>query len=327
MPANPATMATDPAAPKGFFARLKATLNRGGASLSRDLRQLVGGRKLDAELMEELESRLLRADVGVEATAAILESLNRRVARHELDDAEALLAALREQLTQLLLPCEQPLQVNRAARPFVVLIVGVNGSGKTTSIGKLSRRLSGEGLQVMLAAGDTFRAAAVEQLETWAQRTGAAFSAQQTGADPGAVMFDAVKAAKSQGVDVLLADTAGRLHSQSHLMEELKKVRRVIQRVIPDAPHEVLLVLDANQGQNALAQAEQFHAALGVTGLVLTKLDGTAKGGIVVAIARKLGIPIRFIGLGEQADDFGPFDARNFAAALVDGTDAGGESP
>jgi len=215
-----------------------------------------------------------------------------------------------------------PLRIDPAVRPFVILVVGVNGSGKTTSIGKLARRLGANGLKLMLAAGDTFRAAAVEQLDVWARRSGADFSAQQTGADPGAVMFDALKQAQARSVDVLLADTAGRLHSQSHLMEELKKVKRVIQRVLPAAPHEVLLVLDANQGQNALAQAEQFHAALGVTGLVLTKLDGTAKGGIVVAIARRLRLPIRYIGIGEQPEDFGEFDAAAFVDALLGADDA-----
>ena len=316
---------SSPDEPQGFFARLKARLNRGGASMARDLRSLVRGRKIDAAVLEELETRLLSADVGVEATSDILAELNRRVARHELDDVEALLGALRARLTEILAPCERPLEIERATKPFVVLIVGVNGSGKTTSIGKLASELRAQGLSVMLAAGDTFRAAAIEQLHIWAERTGALFSAQQTGADPGAVIFDALKSSQARGVDVLLADTAGRLHSQTHLMDELKKVKRVIARVMPAAPHEVLLVLDANQGQNALAQAQQFHAALGVTGLVLTKLDGTARGGIVVAIARALGLPIRFIGVGEKAEDFGPFNARAFASALVDGAaDAGG---
>jgi fused signal recognition particle receptor len=306
--------------PRGFVARLRARLNRGGSSIARDLRGLLRGRKIDAAVLEELETRLLTADVGVEATSEILSDLNRRVARHELDDVEALLEALRGRLVDLLAPCERPLTVNRAVQPYVVLVVGVNGSGKTTSIGKLAQRLRAEGLSVMLAAGDTFRAAAVEQLSVWAERTGALFSSQRTGADPGAVIFDALQSAQARRVDVLLADTAGRLHSQTHLMDELKKVKRVIQRVEPTAPHEVLLVLDANQGQNALTQAQQFHAALGVTGLVLTKLDGTARGGIVVAIARTLQLPIRFIGVGEGAEDFGVFDARAFAAALVDGS-------
>jgi fused signal recognition particle receptor len=305
--------------PEGFFAHLRARLNRGGASLARELRGMLRGRRIDASVLEDLEARLLMADVGVEATSDILAELARRVARHELDDVEALLEALRAQLTTLLEPCEQPLRVDPAARPYVVLIIGVNGSGKTTSIGKLAQLLRRQGRSVMLAAGDTFRAAAVEQLQIWAQRTGAAFSAQATGADPGAVIFDALQSAQSRGIEVLLADTAGRLHNQTHLMDELRKVKRVIQRVMPEAPHEVLLVLDANQGNNALSQARQFHAALGVTGLVLTKLDGTARGGIVVAIARALALPIRFIGVGEGAEDFGVFNARAFARALVDG--------
>jgi fused signal recognition particle receptor len=305
--------------PAGFLARLRARLNRGGASIARDLRSLLTGRKIDAAVLEDLESRLLTADVGVEATNDILRDLNRRVALRELDDVEALLGALRDRLTQLLQPCEQPLRIERAAKPFVVLIIGVNGSGKTTSIGKLARALREQGLSVMLVAGDTFRAAAVEQLHVWAERSGAAFSAQQTGADPGAVVFDALQSAQARHIDVVLADTAGRLHSQTHLMDELKKIKRVIQRLDPEAPQEVLLVLDANQGQNALAQAQQFHAALGVTGLVLTKLDGSARGGIVVAIARALKLPIRFIGIGEKAEDFGPFNARAFATALIDG--------
>jgi fused signal recognition particle receptor len=309
----------DPDEPQGFLARLKARLNRGGASMARDLRALLRGRKIDAAVLEDLETRLLSADVGVEATADILADLNRRVARHELDDVEALLDALRERLAELLAPCERPLVIEPGTKPFVVLIVGVNGSGKTTSIGKLARALRDQGRSVMLAAGDTFRAAAIEQLHIWAERTGSLFSAQQSGADPGAVIFDALKSAQARGVDVLLADTAGRLHSQAHLMDELKKVKRVIARLLPEAPHEVLLVLDANQGQNALAQAQQFNAALGVTGLVLTKLDGTARGGIVVAIARELKLPIRFIGVGEKAEDFGAFNALAFASALVDG--------
>ena len=303
----------------GFFGRLKARLNRGGASIARELRGLVRARKIDAAVLEELEARLLSADVGVEATQEILAELTARVARHELDDVEALLGALRDRVSALLEPCERPLQIEGSAKPFVVLVIGVNGSGKTTSIGKLAHSLRERGLSVMLAAGDTFRAAAVEQLQVWAQRTGSAFSAQQNGADPGAVIFDALQAARSRGIDVLLADTAGRLHSQSHLMDELKKIKRVIARLDAQAPHEVLLVLDANQGQNALAQAQQFHAALGVTGLVLTKLDGTARGGIVIAIARALRLPIRFIGVGEKAEDFGAFNARAFASALIDG--------
>jgi fused signal recognition particle receptor len=302
-----------------FFERLRQKLNRGNSWLTMDLATLFRGRKIDAEILEELETRLLTADVGVEATQYILEELRKRVARQELGDVEALIAALRQSVAEILRPCAQPLQIDPGHRPFVILVVGVNGSGKTTTIGKLAQRLSESGHSVMLAAGDTFRAAAIEQLQVWATRTGSAIVAQQAGADPAAVVFDAAQSARSRGTDVLIADTAGRLQSQTHLMEELKKVRRVIQRVDATAPHEVLLVLDANQGQNALSQAVQFHQAIGVTGLVLTKLDGTAKGGIVLAIARKLKLPIRFIGIGEQAGDFGEFNAEAFAAALVDG--------
>jgi fused signal recognition particle receptor len=303
----------------GFLGRLRAKLNRPNSWLSYDLAQVFRGRKIDAEILDELETRLLTADVGVEATQHILAQLNQRVARKELDDVEKLLAALRESIVEILLPCQKPLVVSVAHKPFVILVVGVNGSGKTTSIGKLARRLVDANQKVILAAGDTFRAAAIEQLDIWATRTGAEIVMQQAGADPSAVIFDAMNAAKTRGADVVLADTAGRLHSQSHLMEELKKVKRVVQRLEPTAPHEVLLVLDANQGQNALSQAVQFREAVGVTGLVLTKLDGSAKGGIVIAIARKLGLPIRFIGIGEHADDFGEFDALAFASALVDG--------
>ena len=303
----------------GFFKRLRTRLNRGPSRLSFDLANLFRGRKIDAELLEELETRLLTADIGVEATEHILSGLSRRVARKELADADALLTALRAAIAEILAPCAKPLVIDESRKPFVILVVGVNGSGKTTTIGKLASRLKAEGYGAVLAAADTFRAAAIEQLQVWADRTGSAFAAQQAGADPGAVAFDALQAARSRGTDILIADTAGRLHSQSHLMEELKKVKRVIQRVDPTAPHEVLLVLDANQGQNALVQAQQFNEAVGVTGIVLTKLDGTAKGGIVVAIARKLGLPIHFIGVGEQVEDLGEFDAQAFASALIEG--------
>ena len=307
----------------GFLARVRNRLNRGNSWLTRDLTDLFKGRDIDAAILEELETRLITADVGVEATERILTELRTRVARQELTDVGALIGALRGCIVEILAPCAQPLTVDAAHRPFVILVVGVNGSGKTTSIGKLARRCAAEGLSVLLAAGDTFRAAAIEQLEVWAKRSGAAFAAQLPGADPGAVVFDALQAARARGIDVMLADTAGRLHSQSHLMEELKKIRRVIQRLDPTAPHEVLLVLDANQGQNALAQAQQFQQAVGVTGLVLTKLDGSARGGIVIAIAQQLRIPIRFIGVGESAEDFGEFDAAAFAAALLEGPQAG----
>jgi fused signal recognition particle receptor len=301
----------------GFFGRMREKLAQSANRLAGDFTSLFRGRRIDAELLDDLEARLIGADVGVEATTAILENLRAGVARRELTDADALLAALRAQLLAIVRPAAVPLSVDRRRRPCVIMVVGVNGSGKTTSIGKLATRLTASGNKVMLAAGDTFRAAAAEQLDIWAERSGAEIVQQAAGADPGAVIFDSLKSAQARGFDVLIADTAGRLHSQSHLMEELKKIRRVIQRVDAAAPDEVLLVLDANQGQNALAQAKEFHAAVGVTGLVLTKLDGTARGGIVVAIARTLKLPIRFIGIGETAADFGEFNAEAFVDALL----------
>ncbi len=316
MPTPSAQPKAEPATP-GFLARLRARVNRGASWLG----DLVPGGKIDEALLEDLETRLLTADVGVEATQAILDGLRGRVARRELADVEALLRALREALLDILRPVERPFSVDRARRPCVVLVVGVNGSGKTTTIGKLARRLGQEGLKVMLAAGDTFRAAAVEQLAVWAERNRVPLIAQAPGADPAAVVFDALEAARARGMDVLIADTAGRLHTQSHLMAELEKVTRVLRRLDADAPHEVLLVLDASLGQNAMKQAEQFGAAVGVTGLVITKLDGTAKGGIVVAIARRFALPIRFVGVGEQIDDFGPFSAEAFVDGLLRRTD------
>ena len=303
----------------GFLRRLRNRLNRGDSWLTRDIGDLLRGRQIDAAILEELETRLITADVGVKASERILEGLRQRVARRELSDARALVSALREAIVEIIAPVAAPLRIDSAHRPFVILVVGVNGSGKTTTIGKLALRCAAEGRSALLAAGDTFRAAAIEQLKVWADRTGADFAAQLPGADPGAVIFDALAAARARGADVVLADTAGRLHSQSHLMEELKKVKRVIQRFDPSAPHEVLLVLDANQGQNALVQAQQFHQAVGVTGLVLTKLDGTAKGGILIAIANELRIPIRYIGIGEGPEDFGEFEAAAFATALTEG--------
>jgi len=297
----------------GFFARLRARVNRGASRIA----DLLPGRRIDAALLEELETRLLEADVGVDATQAILFDLHGKVARAELADAAALEAALAASLLAILKPAERALSVDRTRRPFVILVVGVNGSGKTTTIGKLARRLKDEGLSVMLAAGDTFRAAAVEQLAVWAERNAVPIVSQAAGADPAAVVFDALQSAKARGVDVLIADTAGRLHTQSHLMDELAKIARVIKRLDTDAPHEVLLVLDASLGQNAVRQAEQFSQSIGVTGIVVTKLDGTARGGIVVAIARRFGLPIRFVGIGEQAEDFGIFDARAYVEGLL----------
>ena len=297
----------------GFLARLRAKVNRGASWVG----DLLPGRRIDDALLEELETRLLAADMGVEVTQALLSDLRKQVARAELDDADALKRALAASLIAILKPVEQPLVIDRTRKPFVILVVGVNGSGKTTTIGKLAKRLKDEGLTVMLAAGDTFRAAAVEQLAVWAERNDVPIVSQAPGADPAAVVFDALQSARARGVDVLIADTAGRLHTQSHLMDELSKIARVIKRLDAEAPHEVLLVLDAGLGQNALRQAEQFSNAVGVSGIVVTKLDGTAKGGIVVAIARRFGLPIRFVGVGEQAEDFGIFDARAYVEGLL----------
>jgi fused signal recognition particle receptor len=302
---------------RGFFKRLRAKLNQGPAWLTTDIAELLPGRKIDAEILDELETRLITADVGVEATSRILDELRKRVARKELDDVDALLKALNEAMSQILAPVEQALVINPAAKPYVILVVGINGAGKTTTIGKLSARLLAEGKTVMLAAGDTFRAAAREQLEVWAERNNVPIVAQQSGSEPAAVIFDALNAARARHIDVLIADTAGRLHTQTHLMDELKKVKRVLARLDPTAPHEVLLVLDGTIGQNAVAQAEEFNKGLGVTGLVITKLDGTAKGGVVLAIAQRLKIPIRFIGVGEQSEDFGIFNASEFVSALL----------
>jgi len=311
-------MTNEPAtAGGGFFGRLRAKLSAGTSKIAQGLRDFLPGRKIDAAILEELETRLIMADVGVTATARILEDLHRKVARKELGDVDALLQALHESMVAILKPVERELTIDPLIRPYVILVIGINGAGKTTTIGKLCHRLQASGHKVMLASGDTFRAAAREQLETWAERNGVPVISQQAGAEPAAVIFDGLQAARARGIDVLIADTAGRLHTQGHLMEELKKVKRVLARLDPGAPHEVLLVLDGTIGQNAVAQAEEFNRHLGVTGLVITKLDGTAKGGAVVAIAEKLGIPIRFIGVGEQIEDFGVFRAEDFVAALL----------
>ena len=302
---------------RGFWKRLRAKLNVGPAWLTTDINELLPGRKIDAEILDDLETRLITADVGAEATTRILDGLRLRVARKELDDVDALNRALNEAMVDILKPVERELAIDPLIKPFVILVVGINGAGKTTTIGKLAHRLLAEGRSVMLGAGDTFRAAAREQLTHWAERNRVPIIASQPGAEPAAVVFDALQAARARHIDVLIADTAGRLHTQTHLMEELKKIKRVLGRLDPAAPHEVLLVLDGTIGQNAVAQAEQFHKGIGITGLVVTKLDGTAKGGIVLAIAQKLGIPIRFIGVGEQSEDFGVFNAAEFVAALL----------
>lgn len=302
---------------QGWFKRLRAQLNKGDSWLTYDLANLIPGGKIDEGVLDELETRLITADVGVETTERILGGLRKKVARKELSDLNALLAALRSSLVEVLSPVEKPLIIDPQIAPFAILVVGVNGAGKTTTIGKLARQMKLHGMKVMLAAGDTFRAAAVEQLQIWGQRNDVPVIAQATGADPAAVVFDALQAAKARGTDVMIADTAGRLHTQSNLMDELKKVKRVMGRLDASAPHEILLVLDASQGQNALQQARLFNEALGVTGIVLTKLDGTAKGGIVFAIASELKLPIRFIGIGESAEDFQEFEAETFVDALL----------
>ena len=305
---------------QGLFQRLKRGLARTRANFGAGLSSLLRGRKaINDDLLEELETLLLTADVGVEATSRIIGDLTARAKRHELGDADALLRVLREQLLAILRGAEAPVRSAAEGRPQVILMVGVNGAGKTTTIGKLAKRLQDEGQRVMLAAGDTFRAAAVEQLQAWGDRNHVPVIAQHGGADAASVIFDALEAATARGLDVLIADTAGRLHTKSNLMEELAKIVRVMKKIDPDAPHEVLLVVDATTGQNALNQATQFHQAIGVTGIALTKLDGTAKGGIVFAIADRLRLPIRFVGVGESLEDLRPFDAEDFVEALFAG--------
>jgi fused signal recognition particle receptor len=306
----------------GFFQRIKKGLSRTSSQLVEGIASVVLGKKhIDDELLEELETQLLMADVGIDATTQIIDNLTKAVERKQLSDGDSLYAALQQQLRDLLVDTEAPMItepqfVDGKKMPMVTLVVGVNGVGKTTTIGKLTKRLQNEGKQVMLAAGDTFRAAAVEQLQIWGDRNQVAVVSQDTGADSASVIYDALSSAQSKGVDVLIADTAGRLHNKRHLMDELTKVKRVMAKLDPNAPHEVLLVLDAGTGQNALSQAEHFINAAGVTGLVLTKLDGTAKGGIVFALSERFKLPIRFIGVGEGIDDLQPFVADDFVRAL-----------
>lgn len=306
----------------GLFAALKRGLQRTRTSFTSGLARIFLGKKeIDANLLEELEAQLLTADVGVAVTQQIIKDLTDRVARRELSDPQVLLETLQDLLISILDPCARPLTVDPATLatlPYVILLVGVNGSGKTTTIGKLAKKLQGEGHKVLLAAGDTFRAAAIDQLKIWGERNDVAVIAQQPGADSAAVVYDAIQAARARNIDVVIADTAGRLHTQQHLMNELKKVKRTIQKLDPTAPHEVLLVLDATIGQNAINQAQQFNEAIGVTGLCITKLDGTAKGGVIFAIAQQLKLPIRFIGVGERIDDLRSFAATGFVKALFE---------
>lgn len=304
----------------GWFSRIRKGLSKTRNNLTGGLATLfLGQKEIDDALIEDLETQLLVADIGVEATTDIIDRLTARVSRKELSSAQALYAALQEELTAILEQVEKPLVLPpKGQGPFVILVIGVNGVGKTTTIGKLARRFKSEGRSVMLAAGDTFRAAAVEQLKVWGERNDVAVVAQHTGADSASVIYDALSAARSRKVDVLIADTAGRLHNKSHLMEELKKVQRVMAKLDANAPHEVMLVVDAGTGQNAISQAETFGESIPVTGIALTKLDGTAKGGVIFALAKQLGIPIRFIGVGESLEDLRPFEAKPFTDALFD---------
>ncbi|SEP91695.1 fused signal recognition particle receptor [Solimonas aquatica] len=301
----------------GMFAKLRARLNKGDSWLTRDLSSLFTADKLSPDALEELETRLLMADAGVEATQWLIERLQSELNAGRIKNDKQLRAALKKALLELLEPIAKPLQMPGFIKPFILFVAGVNGVGKTTTIGKLAHYYKKAGKKVLLAAGDTFRAAAVEQLQTWAQRVDVPCLSQGEGADSASVIFDAVQSAKSRDFDLVIADTAGRLHTQSHLMDELRKIKRVVQKHDPYAPHEVLLVVDATTGGNALTQAIQFHEAIGLTGIAITKLDGTAKGGILLAIARRMALPVRFIGIGEGIDDLQPFDAAAYVDALI----------
>ena len=298
----------------GFFSRFKKGLSKTRHQLGDSVgRLLLGKKEIDATLLEELETLLIRADLGIETTQRILKQVTQELSRHQLTDGDALFSALKERMSAMLEAVAQPLDpVTINKTPFVILMVGINGAGKTTTIGKLARQYQQAGKKVMLAAGDTFRAAAVEQLQVWGERNQIAVVAQHTGADSASVIFDALQAAQARGMDILIADTAGRLHTQNNLMDELKKIKRVMQKLDLDAPHEIMLVLDASIGQNALSQAREFNQAVGLTGITMTKLDGTAKGGILFAIADELGIPFRYLGVGESIDDLQPFNASQF---------------
>ncbi len=303
----------------GLFQRLKSGLARTRANFTDGLADLVLGHKqIDDELLEDLETLLLTADVGVDATRRIIDELTDRVKRQALADPDALVAALKELLENILLENNTAVKQPSPGHPQVILMVGINGAGKTTTIGKLAKQLQDEGQSVMLAAGDTFRAAAVEQLQSWGERNDIPVIAQHSGADSASVIYDALEAATARGIDVLIADTAGRLHTKTNLMEELAKIARVMKKIDPEAPHEVMLVVDATTGQNAINQAEHFSKAIEITGITLTKLDGTARGGIIFAIAEKMGIPIRFVGVGEGIEDLRTFDARAFVDALFE---------
>ncbi|MBN8240087.1 signal recognition particle-docking protein FtsY [Marinobacter hydrocarbonoclasticus] len=319
VPAAEPEVEREPETRVSVFERIKQGLGKTRASLTGGLADLFSvGKKIDEDLLEEIETTLLMADVGVTATSEIIDALTEKLERNQLKDGEALRKALRDELHGLLKDVTLPLEIDAGKQPYVILMVGVNGVGKTTTIGKLTKKFQSEGKSVMLAAGDTFRAAAVEQLQVWGERNNVPVVAQHTGADSASVIFDAIQSAQSRGVDVVIADTAGRLQNKDNLMNELSKVVRVMKKLDESAPHEVMLVLDAGTGQNALSQAQVFQQAVGVSGITLTKLDGTAKGGIVFAIARQLQLPIRYIGVGEQAEDLRSFDAETFVDALFE---------
>ncbi len=301
---------------RGFFQRLKEGLFKTHQTLVTKIDGVISGKKkIDQDLLNELEEILITSDIGVKTTQELLDEITEKVKRKELDDADLLKKSLQEQMLQILRQQEKPLQIS-SPPPFIMMVIGVNGGGKTTTIGKMALNFKAQGKSVLLVAADNFRAAAIEQLEIWGQRVGCEVIKQKSGSDPSAVVFDALKAAKSRATEVVIIDTAGRLHTKVNLMEELKKVKRIISREIPGAPHEVLLVLDATTGQNAIAQAKMFNQGVGVTGIVLTKLDGTAKGGIIIAISNELKIPLRYIGIGEKVEDLREFNARDFVEAL-----------
>jgi fused signal recognition particle receptor len=320
----PASQPTEAKTPS-LIIRLKQGLSRTSEQFGDGLGNLLFGKKeIDESVLEDIETRLLSADLGIDACDRVINELTQKVQRKQLTDGDALLSALKQTLQALLRPVEQPLQIDSDKQPFVILVVGVNGVGKTTTIGKLAKRLQNDGKSVLLAAGDTFRAAAVEQLKVWGERNNINVIAQGSGADSASVIYDAIAAAKSRNIDVVIADTAGRLHNKSHLMEELAKVKRVMKKLDNSAPHEVLLVLDAGTGQNALSQTQQFLEAADVSGLALTKLDGTAKGGVIFALSEKFALPVRFIGVGEAIDDLQIFNAEQFVKALFTGAEFSG---
>ncbi|MDH5355546.1 MAG: signal recognition particle-docking protein FtsY [Gammaproteobacteria bacterium] len=307
---------------KGLFASLRQRLSKTRENLSSGLADLLLGKKqIDDDLLEQLEDQLLMADVGIQATQKITTQLTERLSRSHLKDDETLLAALKQTMEDILTPCEIPLNPESANKPYVILMVGVNGAGKTTTAGKLAQQFKSQGLRVMLAAGDTFRAAAVEQLQTWGERLDIPVVKQAQGADSASVIFDALQSAQARNIDILIADTAGRLHTQNNLMDELEKIKRVMSKLDSEAPHETILVLDAVTGQNALTQASHFRDSIGVSGLILTKLDGTAKGGMIFNVAEQLNLPIRYIGVGEAAEDLRPFNSHEFVEALLADTD------